>query len=209
MSSLQDKKSALFGTNPKAAAGTPQETTPSATASGRGGGSSVTATSSTSSSSNGPTKTSSSSSSSSLPAAYVQKKIQEGREQSAQAMKALETSIWQWSPDHLSAASHFESSANAYAAANEYEIARQMYLKASESHIHAKCDSSAADATKKAAMMASSIGKKTLASQLYKDTADIWASLGDTERMADNLMKAAKELEADKKLTDALEMQVS
>ncbi len=122
------------------------------------------------------------------------KKIALGKAECSKAMKALETTVWQWQPDHLLAAHYFENSGNAYASAQEFEFARQMYIKAYESHIKAKCESSGADALKRAAMMAANQGKRTIAAQHYKEVADIWSGLGEIEKIGDYLMKAAQEM---------------
>lgn len=52
------------------------------------------------------------------------KHIEEGNQYHESALKALQTSIFQWKPDHISAASMFERSANCYKTAQEYERAR-------------------------------------------------------------------------------------
>lgn len=127
--------------------------------------------------------------------AFKSKKIQEARERSKQGMEALQTSLFKWTPDHLSAAAHFDSSAAAYSLAGEHSIAMEMYLQASASHSKAHCDSAAAVSAQKAADMALNMGEKAQAAKLYKDSSDLWALGGEVEKMGSALMLAAKAVE--------------
>jgi hypothetical protein len=58
-----------------------------------------------------------------------EKKLAEARENSAKGSKCLQTSVFQWSPDHITAATYFEMSAEAYKVAGDLENAKLMYLQ--------------------------------------------------------------------------------
>ena len=69
-----------------------------------------------------------------LSSAQKEKKLEEAKEHLAKANKYLETSMFQWTPDHLGAASCFEKAANCYKAVNENQNAMNFYVKSAESH---------------------------------------------------------------------------
>lgn len=140
-------------------------------------------------------------------------KINEAKEASEKAMKSLHTSIFQWTPDYLSAGSYFDTSGNCYQAAGEYDLARKMFLQSTEASFSARVPSCAAVAFGKAATMAEVcaydnsmfsillinryyqyMGDKSLAAQHYVAGADAWGRCGDLNKMADWYMKAAKEV---------------
>ena len=126
------------------------------------------------------------------------KKIEEAKEASELGMKALKTSVFQWSPDHLAAAPHFETSSNAYKIAGELKLARLMMLQSADSHEGSKCLGVAALTCVKAALIAHSMGKSDLASADYQRSAELWGINGELDKCSDMLSKAAKEVEEDK-----------
>jgi hypothetical protein len=124
--SLSDQKSALFGGgNDKKISGsagaksTPQSSSISTSVSKTN----VSKTSgiTTTKSSGGAT-----SGTGQLSSAVKAKKIEEAQELSQKGMKAIKKTIFNWTPDHLMAASAFEGSANAYKTAGELELARML-----------------------------------------------------------------------------------
>jgi uncharacterized protein YktB (UPF0637 family) len=58
-----------------------------------------------------------------------EKKLAEARENSTKGSKCLQTSVFQWSPDHITAATYFEMSAEAYKIAGDLENAKLMFLQ--------------------------------------------------------------------------------
>ena len=125
------------------------------------------------------------------------RKVEEAKEESALGMKALKTSVFQWSPDHLAAAPHFESSSNAYKAAGEFELARLMMLQSAESHDAAGCTAAAAVTCVKAATISQFMNRTDLSSLDFQKSAEYWGIQGELDKCADLLSKAAKELVTD------------
>ena len=125
------------------------------------------------------------------------RKLEEGRELSEKGMKALKVTVFQWKPDHLLAAPMFEQSSNAYRAANELELARVMMLQAAASHQGYGASSTAAVALLNAAKIAQSQLNSRLAAAHFKASAELWGEYGDTNKCADVLACAAKELETE------------
>lgn len=194
MSQLSDQKSSLFG-KPKAS-----NTSSSST--------SATSKASTTSTTyvapvKAPSKTGAltTSTSSGVAAAYVlspaarSKKIEEAKQESEIGMKCLQKTVFQWSPDHLSAAPHFEYSSNAYKAAGELKLARLMMIQSAESNQGAKCLAAAAMSAAKAAVIGHSMGRVDYASADYLLSAELWELEGDINKSADMISKAAIELE--------------
>lgn len=125
------------------------------------------------------------------------KKIEEGRDFSERGMKCLKVTVFQWKPDHLLAAPLFESSSNAYKAAGELEQARVMMVQCAKSHEGYGASSTAAVALMNAAKIAQSQQNSIHAAEHLKEASELWGSYGDTDKCADVLSKAAKELEAE------------
>lgn len=113
-------------------------------------------------------------------------------------MKCLKTTVFQWSPDHLAAAPHFESSSNAYKTAGELKLARLMMLQSADSHEGSKCLGVAALSCVKAALIGRAMGRSDLSSADYQRSAELWGINGDLDKCAEMLSKAAKEVEDDK-----------
>lgn len=65
-----------------------------------------------------------------------EKKLEEAREYSTKGSKCLQTSVFQWSPDHITAAPYFEMSAEAYKTAGDYENAKLMFLQVRPTYTH-------------------------------------------------------------------------
>ena len=133
------------------------------------------------------------------------RKIDEAKEESAIGMKALKTTVFQWSPDHLAAAPHFEASSNAYKAAGEFKLARLMMLQSADSHEGAGCLAAAAVTCVKAAVIAQTMNRSDYSSSDYKRCAELWGMQGDLDKCAEMMAKAAKEL-VDDKPAEALEL---
>ena len=122
------------------------------------------------------------------------KKIDEAKEESAIGMKNLKTSVFQWAPDHLAAAPHFEASSNAYKAAGELKLARLMMLQSADSHEGAGCPSAAAVTCIKSAVIAQTMGDLDLSSADYQRAAELYGINGDLDKCAEIMARAAKEL---------------
>jgi len=82
------------------------------------------------------------------------KKIAEARDYTARATKFLQTSVFQWSPDHLAAAPLFEYASNAYVTAGELDDALEVLEKSITSHLASSVPSAAALALVKASKIA-------------------------------------------------------
>lgn len=126
------------------------------------------------------------------------RKIEEAKEESEIGMKCLKTSVFQWAPDHLAAAPHFESSSNAYKAAGELKLARLMMLQSADSNEGAKCLAAAAVTCVKAAVIAHSMERADFESADYQRSAELWGIMGDLDKCAEMLSKAGKVMEDDK-----------
>eukprot|EP00981_Chlorochromonas_danica_P002020 scaffold413_cov176-Ochromonas_danica.AAC.16 len=133
--SLSKNKESLFGskgstsgatsTAPKATATTAAlSSNTSATSAGAGKTAGLTFKGVDSSSSQGPT----------MSLETRRKKIAEAREQSEKGMTALKTTLFQWKPDHLSAATYFERSADLYKVAGDLKNALLLNVQAAQSH---------------------------------------------------------------------------
>ena len=125
------------------------------------------------------------------------KKIEEGRQLSEKGMICLKVTVFQWKPDHLLAAPIFEQSSNAYRAAGELELARIMMVQSAASHQGYGASSTAAVALLNAAKIAQTQNNPPQAAAHFKASAELWGDYGDTNKCADVLAKAAKELEAE------------
>lgn len=123
------------------------------------------------------------------------RKIEEAEQESDIGMKCLQKTVFQWSPDHLGAAPHFEYSSNAYKAAGDLKLARLMMLKSTESNKCSKCVASAALTAVKAAVIAHSMNRPDYASADYLLSAELWEQEGDINKSAEMISKAAIELE--------------
>ena len=146
--SLADKKGALFG---KASSTTSSNANASAPVSKTTTGSSL-----TSASQSTTMKTSVTASGSVLLSADMRaKKMVEAKEFLDKAAKSLQTSIFQWSPDHVAAAGFYDAAANTYASLGDNENARQTLMKAVASHEAAGTLSAAASDLLKAAKLSS------------------------------------------------------
>lgn len=123
------------------------------------------------------------------------KKITEAKDLISRAMKNLQTSIFQWSPDHLAAASLFESASNIYVSIGDNDEALVLLEKSINSHQASGVDSAAALALVKASKItqAQKLPKKT--AEYLERAAEVWGTNGDLEKYSDLLAKAAKELE--------------
>lgn len=137
---------------------------------------------------------SASSSQPSLSIEAKRKKMEEAREASEKGMTCLKTSIFQWKPDHLSAAVHFENSANLYRVVGEYKSAIGMMMKAAESNEECGILSAAAVNKTKAADIAKESGNVKLCVKYLKDAAETWGIHGELQKYGETLMKAAKEV---------------
>ena len=196
MSQLSDQKSSLFGK---------QKTSNSSS-------SATTKASSTASIPTVPLKAASktgaltTATNSGVASAYVlspaarDRKIEEAKQESEIGMKCLQKTVFQWSPDHLSAAPHFEYSSNAYKAAGELKLARLMMLQSTESNKGAKCLAAAAMTAAKAAVIGHSMNRVDYASADYLLSAELWELEGDLNKSADMISKAAIELEDEEPL---------
>ena len=90
-----------------------------------------------------------------LSPALCEKKIAEGKDLHERALKHLKTSLFQWSPDHVAAASTFAAAGKCYNSAGELEKAEEMFLLSAESHDKA----GAAAASAQALLDASKVSK--------------------------------------------------
>jgi tetratricopeptide (TPR) repeat protein len=122
------------------------------------------------------------------------KKMEEAREASEKGMECLKTGFFQWKPDHLSAATHFENSANLYRTVGEYKNAIAMMMKAAESNEQCGILSAAAINKTKSADIAKESGNVKLCVKYLKDAAETWGIHGDLQKYGETLMKAAKEV---------------
>lgn len=198
MSQLSDQKSSLFG-KPKASNASSSSATASATAKA-----STTSTASVAPP-KAPGKTGglTTAANSGVASAFVlspaarARKIEEAKQESEIGMKCLQKTVFQWSPDHLGAAPHFEYSSNAYKAAGELKLARLMMLQSTESNKLSKCVASAALTAVKAAVIAHSMNRSDYASADYLLSAELWEQEGDINKSAEMISKAAIELEDD------------
>ena len=136
----------------------------------------------------------SSTAASSLSVEAKRKKMEEAREASEKGMECLKTSFFQWKPDHLSAAVHFENSGNLYRVAGEHKNAIAMLLKAAESNEQVGVLSAAAINKTKAAEIAKESGNQKQCAKLLKEAAETWGIHGDLQKYGETLMKAAKEV---------------
>jgi tetratricopeptide (TPR) repeat protein len=122
-------------------------------------------------------------------------KLAEARELSQRGAKHLETSVFQWTPDHVAAASFFERSAESYRAAGDLENARLMYVGSADSHDASNASAAAAVVLVKAAKVAHDQNKFKDATKLYLRAAESWGLHGDREKCADCWFRAAVEIE--------------
>ena len=211
MSQLSDQKSSLFG-KPKGVKGSsssstsvsttakPATTSPTPVLVPKAVGKTASLTASTAGKSTPIAKTGIV-----LSPAARSKKIDEAKEESAIGMKNLKTSVFQWNPDHLAAAPHFEASSNAYKAAGELKLARLMMLQSADSHEGAGCPSAAAVTCIKSAVIAQSMGELDLSSADYQRAAELYGINGDLDKCAEIMARAAKEL-VDDQPAKALEL---
>lgn len=124
------------------------------------------------------------------------KKMEEAKSFSERGMKFLQTSMFQWNPDHLAAAPLFEKSADTYQKSGELDTAYLMYMKAIESHELSGILSAAALAAAKASGVAKSQGDVLNTAKMLITSAEYWGSNGDIPKYAEVLSKAATEYEA-------------
>lgn len=109
-----------------------------------------------------------------------------------QAKKHLETSLFQWSPDYLAAASFFERSAEAYKSVGDTANALSMYIEGAHANESCKAHAAAAVIFTKAAQTT----KDSLqAMELYLQSAEAWGIHGDLEKSAEANKKAALTIE--------------
>ncbi len=90
---------------------------------------------------------------SSLSSTAKSKKIDEARDWNKRGLKHLQTSMFQWNPDHLAAAPCFENSSNAYKLAGELDLAKEMMQESGSANEAAGCLSAAAVSFGKAAQL--------------------------------------------------------
>lgn len=64
-----------------------------------------------------------------MSAAEKAKKTEEAKAAEAKAMQHLQTSVFQWSPDYLSASVQFENASKAYKIVGDLETAKKMMIK--------------------------------------------------------------------------------
>ena len=121
-----------------------------------------------------------------------QKKSEEAKVFAQQAKKHLETSLFQWSPDYLAAASFFERSAEAYKSIDDTENAIKMYIESAHANESCKAHASAAVMFMKAAPLSKDSFK---AMELYLQSAEAWGIHGDLEKSAEASKKAALTIE--------------
>lgn len=124
------------------------------------------------------------------------KKIAEGQELHDKALKYLKTSLFQWSPDHVAAASTFESAANCYNAAGELEKAQELYLQSADSHDKAGSAAASAQTLLKASKVAKLRGDSQATADIHQRSSVMWGVHGDPNKAGEFLLKAAKELES-------------
>lgn len=84
----------------------------------------------------------------------ILKKTEEARLLTEKALKYLQTSMFNWSPDYLGAAPCYEKVANIYKGLGELDKARDMYVQAASCHEKSDCPSAAALALVKACEIA-------------------------------------------------------
>eukprot|EP01039_Chlorochromonas_danica_P002507 gene2507-2745_t len=194
--SLSKNKESLFGskgstsgatsTAPKATATTAAlSSNTSATSAGAGKTAGLTFKGVDSSSSQGPT----------MSLETRRKKIAEAREQSEKGMTALKTTLFQWKPDHLSAATYFERSADLYKVAGDLKNALLLNVQAAQSHEACGAMASTALLKTKAAGLASEQGDLEQSRALLLEAAEAWGVHGDLVKYGETLAKLAKEEE--------------
>lgn len=123
------------------------------------------------------------------------KKITEAREQSEKGMNALKTTLFQWKPDHLSAATYFERSADLYKAAGDLKNSLLLTVQAAQSHEACGAMASTALLKMKAAGLASEQGDLAQSRALLLEAAEAWGVHGDLVKYGETLAKLAKEEE--------------
>ena len=122
-----------------------------------------------------------------------QKKSEEAKLLAQQAMKHMETSLFQWSPDYLAAASFFERSAEAYRSIGDTDNALNMYIEGAHANESCKAHAAAAVMYSKAAQ---NIKDPTKAMELYLQSAEAWGIHGDLEKSAEANKRAALIIES-------------
>lgn len=173
MSSLTEKKNALFGAK-SAADGDAAPVSLPATASKTAG---------------------ISLSSSGVSAEVKKKKTQEGSELAAKAEGLLKTSLFQWTPDYIAAAPMFEAASDCYKQAGEFRTACQLLERAASASEKNNVLSAAAVAMRKASEIAQKeLRDKALTAQYLERSAEYWGLSGDLEKNAETLAKAATEV---------------
>lgn len=122
------------------------------------------------------------------------KHIAEAADSIAVAEKALQTSVFQWKPDYVSAAPMYERASGCYFKAEDYENARKMMVKCADCHDSSGAYSGAACAIAKAAEIASAQqGHYSEAVTLYLRGSDLWALAGEVQKHGDFVLRAAIE----------------
>ena len=91
--------------------------------------------------------------SSKIPPTVVKSKTEEANKLVAEGEAYLKTSVFQWKPDYMGAASKFESAGNAYKAAGSITLAHDTMLRCSQAYASYGSYSSAANAIQNAAKM--------------------------------------------------------
>jgi hypothetical protein len=129
-----------------------------------------------------------------LSPAVKARKIEEAKEESELGMKCLKKSVFQWSPDYLAAAPHFDISGNAYKAAGEFKMARLMFLQSADSHEGANCLAAAAVACVKAGAIAQAMNRNDLYADDLKRSAELYGVNGELDKCAEMTARAGKGL---------------
>jgi len=132
-----------------------------------------------------------------LSAEGKRKKLVEAQELSAKGAKNLQTSLFQWSPDHLMAAPYFEQASECYKQAGDFENALTMALKAAESYDACNTLASAALARNKAYLVAKEMDNKKRAIKCLMQCAETWGIHGDLQKYGEVLGKVAKEVRSE------------
>jgi hypothetical protein len=168
--SLSDNKSALFSKSGGKAAGGPAAVSKT---------SGVAATSTTSAS---------------MLAARAKKK-KEADEYVGKGNEYMKTSMFQWKPDHVAAATMYERATELYKQADDLPSALDTVLKAAKCHEGYNALASVAVANTKAATFLKAIGgQDRRACDLLKSAAEFWGLSGDLVKYGETFAKAAKEV---------------
>lgn len=130
---------------------------------------------------------------SSVSDAVKTKNAEDAKKSVAIAEENLKTSLFQWKPDYISAAPHFERASGFYKTAGMMALAKEYLLKSADCHDQSGSYSGAAVAYMKAALMADEESLFSESKATYIMAAERWGLAGDLPKYAECFWKAGKE----------------